>query len=87
MDGGEDSVEFGNKWGEDELYGDVGMNIGEDKFWDVVGKEEAMEVKFEFWDMNVGMICTWFESIGPDGYMDVRMDVGERKDVVVTVEE
>jgi len=37
--------------------------------------------------MNVGMICTWFESIGPDGYMDVRMDVGERKDVVVTVEE
>jgi len=57
LGGGEDSVEFGNIWGENEVCGDVGLDIGEDKFWDLVGKEEAVKVEFEFWDMDVGMIC------------------------------
>jgi len=29
----------------------------------------------------------WFEGVGPDGCMLVGMDVGEREDVVLTVEE
>jgi len=87
MDGGEDLVEFGNTWGGDEVGSDVGMDIGEDKFGDVVGKEETVEMEFEFWDMGVGMICMWFEGVGPDGCMHVGMDVGEREDVVVSVEE
>jgi len=33
LDGGEDSVEFGNTWGGDEVCSDVGMDIREDKFW------------------------------------------------------
>jgi len=81
-----DSMEFGNTWGGDEVGDDVGMDIGEDKFWDVVGKEETLEVEFEFWDICVVMICMWFEGVGPDGCMQVGMDVGER-DVVVTAEE
>jgi len=48
LDGGGDSVEFGKAWGGDEVCGDVGIDIGEDKFWDVVGKEETIEVEFEF---------------------------------------
>ena len=31
LDGGEDSVKFGNTWGGDEVCGDVGMDIREDK--------------------------------------------------------
>jgi len=37
--------------------------------------------------MGVGMICTLFEGVGSDGCMHVGMDVGERQDVVVSVEE
>jgi len=70
-----------------EVCGNFGTNIGEDKFLNVVGKEETMEVEFEFWDTGVGMICMWFEGVGPDGLMHVGMDVGEREDVVVSVEE
>ena len=87
MDKGDDSVEFGNTWGGDEVYGDVGMDIGEDKFRDAVGKGEVVEVEFEFWDMDVGMICMWFESVESDGCMYVGMDVGEREDVVKSAEE
>jgi len=83
LDGEEDSVEFGNKWIGDEVCGDVDVDIGEDKFWGVVGKEEAGEVGFEFWDIDVGMvtgvgskaiwwwvICIWFE-VRPGGCMHV----------------
>jgi len=45
------------------------------------------EMEFEFWDMGVGIICIWFEGVGPDGCMLVGMDVGKREDVVVTTEE
>jgi len=31
-----------------EVCGNFGTNIGEDKFLNVVGKEETMEVEFEF---------------------------------------
>jgi len=37
--------------------------------------------------MGVGIICIWFEGVGPDGCMLVGMDVGKREDVVVTTEE
>jgi len=66
--------------------------IGEDKFWGVVGKEEALEVGFEFWDMDVGMvigvgskiigwwvICMWFEGVGPGGCVYVGKDIRERE--------
>jgi len=81
LDGGGDSMEFGNTWEGDEVCGDVGMDIWKDTFWDVVGKE----VKFEFWDIGVEMICMWFEGVGSDGCMHVGMNVGEREDVVVSV--
>jgi len=87
LDGGEDSLEFGNTWGGDEVYGDVGMDIAKDKFWDVVGKKEAMEMEFEFWDMDFGMICMWFKGVELDGCMHVRMNVGEGKEVVISAEE
>jgi len=91
LDGGEDSVEFGNTWGRDEVCSNVGMDIGEDKFWDVMGKEKTMEVEFEFWDMDVEMIYIWiymwFEGVSPDGCMHVGMDVREREYVVISAEE
>jgi len=64
LDGGEDSVEFDNIWGRDEVCGDVGMDIRKDKFCAVVGKEDAMEVEFEFWYIDVGIICMCFEGVG-----------------------
>jgi len=87
LDGGEDSMEFCNTWGGDEVCGDVDMGIWEDKFWDAIGKKVAVDVEFEFWDMDVGMIYMWFKGVGPDGCMHIGMDVGEREDVVASPEE
>ena len=56
LDGENDSMEFGNIWGGDEVSSNVGMDIRKYKFWDVVGKEEIVEVKFEFLDM----VLEWF---------------------------
>jgi len=46
-----------------------------------------VEVKFEFWHMDVGMICIWFEGVGLDGCIHVGMDVREREDAVVSEKE
>ena len=36
-------------------------------------------MEFEFCDMNVGIICMWFESVGPYNCTHVRMDVREKR--------